>query len=91
MQFDRYGQPDPTMAQLEDALRRARFEESDADNAIRRRSGFRSAQAQIGRIYSERERRAFIAGYKAASDRTLPLIWAGLMAAMLAVVTLATT
>lgn len=65
------GKPDPTVLQIEEALRRSRFEESSTDRFLARRALKKASQSARNSVMNERERRAFIAGFEAASARDI--------------------
>jgi len=61
--------PKHTIAQIEQELQRARFSELDSEKYLRSRHE-RKALEQASKTYRQKDRQlAFLAGYRAASDR----------------------
>ena len=58
--------PDPTIEEIESALRKARFEESDSDRMIAARARRKMTEAWIRNSKDSRVQQAFVEGYKAA-------------------------
>ena len=59
-------EPDPTIEEIESALRKSRFEESDADRMLAARARRKMTEGWIRNSKDKRVQAAFIEGYKAA-------------------------
>lgn len=69
LKYDKHGNPDPDLRQVEDAIRKSRFEEGEAERFLRTRSARKAQQLAFKKYRDEGRRIAFIAGYKAAAER----------------------
>lgn len=69
LKFDKNGSPEPSIKEIEDAVRKSRFEEGDTEKFLRSRSNRKANELAIKRYRDQARRLAFVAGFKEAQSR----------------------
>lgn len=64
VQIKRNGEPDPTIEEIERAIRKARFDESETEKFVRDRHHIRARHLARAKYKDDAKRQAFIAGYR---------------------------
>lgn len=64
--------PDPSIAEIERAVRKARFEESATDKLLRKRSDAVAIKASVEKYNDQKLRLAYQAGYREAWAKARP-------------------
>lgn len=62
------GRPDPSIKEIEEALRKARFGESPVESFLSRRSRTKMLHAQLAKINDAQTKAVFMTGYRAGKE-----------------------